>query len=100
MGFRDEDLVELFGEIGGKIEVELGGVNVATIRGRIKKEVVTGSPFDVSAEVLVPILSCPASALAGLTKSHVFIYQGTRYRYARDAKPDGAGIARVAMMGA
>lgn len=97
MGFKDGDLAELFGEIGTKINVELGGLVVATVQGRIKKEAVAGSPFDAVAELLVPFLTCATSELAGLTKNHIFIDNGTRYKFARDSQPSNAGFTRVAL---
>ena len=100
MGFRDGDLTELFKEIGREIQVELGGVVVGTITGRIKKEVVSASPFDATAGLPVPILTCPTSALAGITSKHVFIDGVNRYQTARDAFPLNAGFSQVYLKGA
>lgn len=100
MGFGDGDLKELFEAVGREIQVELGGIVIATLTGRIKKEVVDASPFDATAGVPVPILTCPTSALSGITTKHVLVDGAARYKIGRDAHPMDAGFSRVYLTGA
>ena len=95
MQFDDSDLDTMLDATGEPVAIQLAGATVKTIQAKFRKNYEEVSPFEANIGKLNPAMTCKTSDLAGITNAHVFLIEGTEYKF--DGKPNDqpSGLSMV-----
>jgi len=97
MQFTETDLDTMLAATGEPVVISIAGVPVRTIQAKFRKDYLSVSPFETSAGVLQPAITCKTSDLADITGSYTFLAREVEYKLdgKPEDKPSGLTVVRL-----